>query len=144
MADTGLLLGMIEPEACDDVRVNRNLGIFKGGLYENIVAEALVKAGCDLYYWRRSESGLEMDFFIRSGDSIIPIEVKGGNDCAKSLRELVNSPRYPDIAWGIKLADANIGFSNHILTMPWFCAFLLPRFLENGARQSFSRPWFEP
>ena len=144
MADTGLLLGMLEKDACDDVRVNRNLGIFKGGLYENIVAEALMKAGCELYYWRRSESGLEMDFFLRSGESIIPVEVKGGNDCAKSLRELVNSPRYPGITWGIKLADANIGFHNNILTMPWFCAFLLPRFLENGGEASFTRPWFEP
>ena len=49
MADTGLLLGMLEKDVGDDVRVNRNLGIFKGGLYENIVAEALTKAGCELY-----------------------------------------------------------------------------------------------
>ena len=143
MADTGLLLGMLEKDACEDVRVNRNLGIFKGGLYENIVAEALVKSGCELYYWRRDESPLEMDFFLRHGDSVVPVEVKGGNDCAKSLRELVTSPKYPTISWGIKLADANIGFKDGILTMPWFCAFLLPRFLSGESRQH-DRPWFEP
>ena len=142
MADTGLLLGMFEKEVCEDVRVNRNLGIFKGGLYENIVAEALVKSGCELYYWRRDESPLEMDFFLRHGDSVVPVEVKGGNDCAKSLRELVSSSRYPAVTWGIKLADANIGFKDNILTMPWFCAFLLPRLLEGNVRTE--RAWFQP
>ena len=40
-------------------------------------------------------------------------------------------------AWGIKFADANIGFDRDILTLPWFCAFLLPRMLK--ARR-LSRP----
>ena len=142
MADTGLLLGMLDKDASDDVRVNRNLGIFKGGLYENIVAEALTKAGCRLYYWRRDDSPLEMDFFMRDGESLVPVEVKGGNDCAKSLRELVDSSRYPAISWGIKLAAANIGFQNRILTMPWFCAFLLPRLLGGEGRPAPA--WFEP
>ena len=142
MADTGLLIGMLDKAAGEDVRVNRNFGIFKGGLYENIVAEALTKAGCELYYWRRDESPLEMDFFLRDSESLVPVEVKGGNDCAKSLKELVGSSRCPAISWGIKLADANIGFQNGILTMPWFCAFLLPRLL--GGEDRPSPAWFEP
>ena len=79
---------------------------------------------------------------LRNGDSIVPVEVKGGNDCAKSLRELVTSPKYPAIAWGIKLANANIGFKNGILTMPWFCAFLLRRLLDGEHR--VERSWFDP
>ena len=59
----------------------------------------------------------------------MPVEVKAGNSRSKSLRELIDSPRYHDIRWGIKFADANIGFSNGILPLPWFCAFLMQRML---------------
>lgn len=45
MGDSGLLVAMLDEEAQEDVRIRRNLGTWKGGLFENIVAEALVKAG---------------------------------------------------------------------------------------------------
>ena len=31
---------------------------------------------------------------------------------------------------GIKLVDGNVGFANNVLTIPYFCAFLLKRFLS--------------
>ena len=144
MADTGLLLGMMEPEVGEDVRVNRNLGIWKGALYENIVAEALVKSGRPLCYWRRDESKLEMDFFLRREDELVPVEVKGGNAGTHSLNEMIRSDKYPEISWGIKLADANIGFSDGKLTMPWFCAFLLDRFLVATSKSEKRTAWFDP
>lgn len=110
---------------------------------ENIVAEALTKSGRSLYYWKRDVSSLEMDFFVRDESSIIPVEVKGGNDTAQSLRKLIRSAKYPGITWGIKLADANIGFESSILTMPWFCAFLLDEML-GGHDAPMSLKWFEP
>jgi len=143
MADTGLLMGMMEPEVGEDVRVNRNLGIWKGALYENIVAEALVKSGRPLYYWKRDESKLEMDFFLRRGSELIPLEVKGGNDSTKSLNEMIRSEKYSDITWGIKMADANIGFADQKLTLPWFCAFLLDRYLGKEL-ESDAVAWFDP
>lgn len=42
-ADSGLLVAMLDEEAQEDLRANRNLGVYKGALYENIVGEALVK-----------------------------------------------------------------------------------------------------
>lgn len=144
MADTGLLMGMMEPEVGEDVRVNRNLGIWKGALYENIVSEALVKSGRPLYYWRRDESKLEMDFFLRRGAELIPVEVKGGNAGTHSLNEMIRSDKYPEITWGIKLADANIGFSDNKLTLPWFCSFLLDRFLVGAGQSDRGMKWFEP
>lgn len=128
--DTGLLVSMLDEDAQDDLRTNRNLGIYKGAIFENIVAEAFAKAGLGLYYWRRDESPLEEEFFVRCGDDLVPVEVKAGNSRSKSLRELIDSPRYHDIKWGIKFADANIGHSNNILTLPWFCAFLMPKMLK--------------
>ena len=126
---------MLDEDAQEDLRANRNLGIYKGALFENIVAEALVKAGQRLYYWRRNESPLEEEFFVRCADSLVPVEVKAGNNRSKSLRELIDSPRYPDIRWGIKFADANVGCSRKVLTLPWFCAFLLPRMLRSMRTQ---------
>lgn len=43
MADTGLLVAMLDDEAQEDLRAYKNLGVYKGALYENIAAEALKK-----------------------------------------------------------------------------------------------------
>lgn len=130
MRDSGLLVSMLDEESQDDLRVNKNLGVYKGALYENIVGEALVKSGYQLYYYKREDSGLEQDFFVRTKDSLVPIEVKANNNRAKSLVTLIKSDRYPDIKFGIKLCNGNIGFNNQILTFPYFCTFMLKRYLS--------------
>ena len=130
-ADSGLLLGQLDDESQRDFRMNRNLGTYKGGLFENIVGEALIKSGAPLVYYKREDSTLEMDFFLRDAEHLVPVEVKAGSAKAKSLRTLVDSEHYPDIKWGIKLADGNVGFSNGILTLPQWSAFLLKRLLAS-------------
>ncbi|MBR4718140.1 MAG: DUF4143 domain-containing protein, partial [Lentisphaeria bacterium] len=130
LADTGLLVAMLDEEAAADLRNNRNLGVYKGALYENFVAEALSKSGYDLYYYRKENSTLEEDFFVRTAESLIPVEVKAGNAVSKSLRTLISSDHYPEIKEGIKLVHANIGRTETITTFPYFCAFLLKRYLE--------------
>ena len=47
---------MLDDEASDDLRANRNLGVYKGALYESIAGEALVKSGYDLFYYKRENS----------------------------------------------------------------------------------------
>ena len=128
-ADTGLLVSMLDEEAQEDLRANKNLGVYKGALYENMVGEALVKQGYKLYYYRRNDSTLEEDFFIRSASSLIPVEVKAKGGQAKSMKTLIASERYPDICCGIKLSGGNIGHENSIYTFPYFCTFLLKRFM---------------
>lgn len=130
-ADSGLLLGQLDDESQRDFRMNRNLGTYRGGLFENIVGEALIKSGAPLVYYKREDSTLEMDFFLRDAEHLVPVEVKAGSAKAKSLRTLVDSEHYPDIKWGIKLADGNVGFSNGILTLPQWSAFLLKRLLAS-------------
>ena len=129
-ADTGLLIALLDDEVQDDLRINANMGTYKGALYENIVAEALTKSGADLFYYKRQDSTLEEDFFLRTKNNLIPIEVKSANASAKSLQTLIKSEKYKDIQWGIKLVDGNVGFANNVLTIPYFCAFLLQRFLS--------------
>ena len=128
--DTGLLVSLLDEESQDDLRANKNLGVYKGALYENIVGEALVKSGYKLYYYKREDGTLEEDFFIRSSLNLIPVEVKAKSGKSKSLKSLITSKKYPDIEYGFKLSANNIGYSDKIYTFPYFCAFLLKRFMK--------------
>ena len=130
-ADTGLLVSMLDEESQDDLRANKNLGVYKGALYENMVGEALVKQGYRLFYYKRDDSTLKTDFFIRSTVSLIPIEVKAKDGRAKSMKTLISSNHYPDIRYGIKLSKNNIGHEDRIYTFPYFCSFLLKRFMAD-------------
>lgn len=127
--DTGLLVSTLDDEAQEDLRVNKNLGVYKGALYENMVAEALYKQNFGLFYYMNDTATLEADFFVRTQDSLIPVEVKAGQNKAASLRTLIQSDRYKDVSFGIKFGDYNIGCSDCVETFPWFCAFLMKRYL---------------
>lgn len=129
--DTGLLVSALDEEAQEDLRVNKNLGVYKGALYENFVAEAFIKQGLGLFYFKKDNSTLEEDFFVRTQNELIPVEVKSNNDRSKSLSSLINNRNYSDIAHGIKLGDFNIGFANNIYTFPYFCAFKMKEYLRN-------------
>lgn len=131
MRDTGLLVAMLGEEAQDDLRTNQNLGVYKGALYENVVGEALVKSGYELYYYKRDDATLEMDFFVRTKTSLLPVEVKAENNHAKSLRTMIQSDKYADVRHGIKLCRGNIGFGHDIVTFPYFCTFLLKDYLRD-------------
>ncbi len=128
--DTGLFVAMLDEEAQEDLRANKNLGVYKGALYENMVGEALTKCGYALYYYKKEDSTLEEDFFVRTREALLPVEVKAKRGTAKSLRTLIKSERYPDIDCGIKFAAGNIGYSDGIYTFPYFCAFLLKEYLK--------------
>ena len=137
--DTGIFVAMLDEEAQEDLRANKNLGVYKGALYENIVGEALVKSGYDLYYYKKEDSYLEEDFFVRTKDYLVPVEVKATNGRAKSLRTMLKSDSYPDIKYGIKLISGNIGYSDYIYTFPYFCAFLLKDYLKEISLDRESR-----
>lgn len=63
MNDTGLLVAMLD-EGTNDEIMSGNLGIYKGAIYENIIAEVFTKLGKKLYYFEKN-STLEINFFIR-------------------------------------------------------------------------------
>ena len=128
--DTGLLIASLDEEAQEDLRANKNLGVYKGALYENFVAEAFIKQGLGLYYYKKESVTLEEDFFVRTKDELVPVEVKANNNRSRSLRKLISSDSYSDIHWGIKLADSNVGIEDGICTFPYFCTFLLKKYLS--------------
>lgn len=127
--DTGLLIASLDEEAQEDLRANKNLGTYKGAIYENIVGDMLVKQGYRLFYYHSDRPALEMDFFIRSADSLIPVEVKANDGATASLNRLLNDDKYNDVKYGIKLGYRNIGFNGKFYTFPYFLTFLLKRFV---------------
>lgn len=130
ISDTGLLVASLDDEAQIDLRANKNLGVYKGALYENFVAEALIKQGYGLYYYSKENSTLEEDFFVRSANELIPVEVKSNTNRSKSMRQLIKNDTYGDIRHGIKFITGNVGISDAIVTFPYFCAFLLKKYME--------------
>ena len=132
MSDSGLLLSRLDEESQSDLRIRRNLGTWKGGLFENIVAEALVKTGVEPVYYKKDNSTLEIDFLMRSGDDLVPVEVKAENSRAKSLRTLIDSDNYRDIRWGVKLVHGDVGFEGKVLTVPQWGTFMLRRLLKDS------------
>lgn len=114
--DTGLLCAMYGFETKRALLTNTIQGNAKGGLYENIIAECLVKKGYPLYYYRSSEYQ-ELEFIIEKNGEVIPIEVKAGNTSTVSLNQFIN--RYnPSIAY--KLINGNIGIHETKKTIPHY------------------------
>ena len=142
--DTGLLVASLDEEAQEDLRVNKNLGVYRGALYENFVAEAFVKQGLGLFYYKKENSTLEEDFFVRTQNDLIPVEVKSNRNRSKSLSSLIKNKNYSDISYGIKLGDFNVGYANDIYTFPYFCAFKMKEYLKSTVPRNFDRKQSEP
>ena len=128
--DTGLLIGSLDEEAQEDLRNNKNFNTYKGAIYENIVGDMLVKQGYKLYFYKNEKGTVEMDFFVRDKDSLIPVEVKANDGATISLNNLIDNNKYRDIKYGIKFGYKNIGFNGKFYTFPYFLTFLLKRFLR--------------
>ena len=128
--DTGLLIASLDEEAQEDLRANKNLGTYKGAIYENIVGDMLVKQGYQLYYYSNDRPAIEMDFFVRDAGSLIPVEVKANDGATSSLNNLLKEGKFPDIKYGIKLGYKNIDYNGKFYTFPFFLTFLLKSFIS--------------
>ena len=127
-ADTSLLVSDFDEEASEDLRINKNFGIYNGAIYESMIGEALVKQGYDLFYYRSKDSLVELDFIIRVKNYIVPIEVKSSKGRTKSLNNILNEDN--KLKYSIKLSKNNIGYENNRFTFPYFLTFLLKRFFK--------------
>ncbi len=106
-----------------DILVNSTMSDrARGLLAENYVAEQLVAIGKKLNYWE-SNGKAEVDFVLRLGDGIVPLEVKSADNVrSKSLKIFVEkySPDY-----SIRLSTKNFGFENGIKSIPLYAIFCL-------------------
>ena len=121
--DIGLLVAMLEDGVTDAILSNK-LGMSKGMLYEALVADSLYKRGGSIYYFAK-ESGLELDFVINiKGDATI-LEVKAANGNAKSAKTVLKNEKHYGKTKLVCIKDANISYTNEILTIPHYMTFLL-------------------
>lgn len=123
VADTGLFVAMLEDGTSDNI-INGDLKVYKGAIFENIIADAFNKMHKKLYYYHKT-NGLEIDFVTRYKNELTVIEVKSNNGNAKSLKEVLNNKEKYNVSSNFKLADANIGITNGINTIPLYMAFLI-------------------
>ena len=121
MRDTGLLMAMLEEGSQADV-IDGNLGIYKGAIYENIIADIFGKSGRKLYYFEHNGK-LEIDFFIRRNKTATAVEVKSAdNTKAKSMSAIIE--KY-GVKHGIKLSAKNVGGAGSIDSYPLYMAIFL-------------------
>lgn len=127
--DTGLLVSMYEEGTAFRLQ-NGELGLFKGALYENIIAQSLRAQDIPLYYFSPSSS-LEIDFVIIYEDEVCPVEVKSGeNKKSKSLTTVLNTEKY-NIKRAIRFSRNNVGFKDGIVSLPLY----MVMFLKNNEKK---------
>ena len=117
MNDTGLLCHLYGNETKLAILNNTLKGNVKGGIYENVISEALIKKGYKLYYYKISDSTLEIEFIIEKNGEVLPIEVKAGNDSTPSLNNFI-SKYSPSITY--KLINGNVGKVENKKTIPHY------------------------
>lgn len=114
--DTGLLCAMYGPETKKALLTNSIKGKTKGGIYENIISESLVKNGYNLYYYKPDDNH-ELEFLLEREGKIIPVEVKSGNTATVSLNNFIKEYN-PTIAY--KFISGNVGLSDTKVTLPYY------------------------
>lgn len=121
MRDTGLLMAMLETGSQEDI-IDGNLGIYKGAIYENIIADIFSKANKKLYYFEHN-SKIEIDFFIRLNRQATAIEVKSAdNTKSKSMISIIENY---GVKHGIKISTKNVGSTETIDSIPLYMAMFL-------------------
>lgn len=121
MKDTGLLVAMLEDGSQEDI-ISGDLGIYKGAVYENIIADVFSKNGKKLYYFERN-SRIEIDFFIRYNKMATAVEVKSaGNTKSKSMVAAIENY---NLKQGIKLSTKNVGVRNNVISLPLYMSMFL-------------------
>ena len=117
--DLSLLMAMKDFSLKQHIVENTLEGNSKGGIYEYAITDALYKKGYQLYFYKNETTKREIDVVIQKDGMVVPIEVKGGNTRANSLKSLMKN--HKDISYGYKFADGNIGVGEDgIITLPLY------------------------
>lgn len=122
LSDPGLLCAMYGFEMIAAIIRDELQGPMKGGIYENVVADMLVKAGRDLHYWMNDKGNIEIEFLLEKEASVVPVEVKAKRGATTSLNKLLEQD---DMKYGYKLSAGNIGVSGKKITLPLYMALYL-------------------
>ena len=136
MMDTGLLITLaykdrpyLENELYKAILLDK-LQVNEGMLLENMVAQNLRANGRRAYYYKETSKDtkktvMEIDFLIRDGSKLVPIEVKSGEK--KSIKSLTAfKDKYgKKVGRGIVLHHGEIRVEDNLLWLPYYMASVL-------------------
>lgn len=119
LCDIGLLVAMYGYQMKIALLSDALEGPAKGGIYESLVADILAKRGEELYYYKKEDSTLEIEFILERDCKLVPVEVKARKGSTRSLNELL---KMDNIERGYKLTAQNTGVVEKKITLPLYMA----------------------
>lgn len=122
LSDVGLLGAKKDIVPDDVLYAIGELGDFAGGMTENYVAAQLRANDYEPYYWA-SEGKAEVDFVIQRQGSLIPIEVKAGDNVRS--RSLTTYVQRFDPDYAFRLSTRNYGIEGRKRMVPLYAAFCI-------------------
>ena len=121
--DSGLFLAMLDDSTTSHI-IQGDFSIYKGAIYENIVADAFIKKGRKLYYYG-NQNGLEIDFIIEKDGKPALVEVKARSGRTKASDTVLNDKEKYGVDLCIKLTASNIGIIGNKHTYPYYLTHLV-------------------
>ncbi len=97
-------------------------GPAKGGIYENLIFDMLVKRGYKLNYIKKADSTQEIEFLVEQNCAVIPIEVKSKRGNTLSLNQFLKDWQPP---YSYKLTGTNVGEVESKITLPHYLAIFI-------------------
>ena len=122
LCDIGLLVAMYGYQLKIALLSDALEGPAKGGIYESLVADILAKRGEELYYYKKEDSTLEIEFILERDCKLVPVEVKARKGSTRSLNELL---KMDNIERGYKLTAQNTGVVEKKITIPLYMAAII-------------------
>lgn len=122
LCDIGLLVAMYGYQLKIALLSDALEGPAKGGIYESLVADILAKRGEELYYYKKEDSTLEIEFILERECKLVPVEVKARKGSTRSLNELL---KMDNIERGYKLTAQNTGVVEKKITLPLYMAAII-------------------
>lgn len=117
--DIGLLIAMLGDSSINVI--NDEYGIYRGAIYEGLIADTLIKNGLNLYYF--NNNSLEIDFVIEENIKPTIIEVKAKDGNTKSANIVLENKQKYNVDKCYKFADLQIGTTKNKITLPTYLAF---------------------
>lgn len=122
LCDIGLLVAMYGYQLKIALLSDALEGPAKGSIYESLVADILAKRGEELYYYKKEDSTLEIEFILERDCKLVPVEVKARKGSTRSLNELL---KMDNIERGYKLTAQNTGVVEKKITLPLYMAAII-------------------
>ena len=117
LTDLGLLVAMYGFEMKQAILDDTLTGPVKGGIYENLIADLLMKSRHSLHYYQNKN--LEIEFLIEQNTKVIPVDVKAENNRSQSMDQLLKNENIP---YGYKFVNGNCGINGKKITLPLYLA----------------------